>query len=304
MQDDIGLIDGVILGDRLLLLASSAQLEAEEVEHVFILDRKEGAWKVWEEELEAIRIVSTGGGIAIMSQFGPVLFVDSSGSVLEDIDDGQDGPSDLRPLNDLAVIGKALYAVGMRRQIYRRLLSSGPWARNDAGVFVPISEETNRGILAIGGFSEDEIYAVGFEGEVWLYHGKEWRAVDSPTNVRLEAISCNSSGEVVLAGEAGLILIGRRDAWEIIDHDETETVLVAACEFSGKTYLASEDEGMFVLGPERVLEKVNLDHHEQLGIARLKSDGSKLLAVGEEGALVFDGDIWERLALPDIPGFE
>ncbi len=307
MQDEIGLIDGILLaGDRIMILGSSAQLEVEDVEHVFVFDRKGGSSAVFEEGLEALRIAPTDvngiPGMAIMSMFGPVRLFNANGVLSEDIGDEEDGPSDLRPLNDLAQIGSALYAVGMRRQVYRRALLGGNWERIDEGVFVPISEETDSGFLSVSGFSELEVYAVGFEGEIWQYDGSEWIKRDTPTNVRLEAVQCRTSGDVLVCGEAGVILIGRANAWSVVEQSAVETDLIAIAEFGEKTYLASEEEGLFTLDAQGVVEFVDLGALGADGLQRLFVRNDLMLAVFEQQALIFDGNRWERLSLPDVPG--
>lgn len=307
MQDDVGLIDGAILDEkRLFLIASSAKLEQEEVEHVFVLQLRDGQWTVSEEDLEAIRVVVTRSGdqngLALMGMFGrAIVFQTGGGASRETIGDPDNGPSDIRPLNDMAQIGASLFVVGMRRQVYKRRLDQRVWTRIDDGVFIPISDEAEEGFLAVDGFTESEIYAAGFEGEIWWYDGSTWSKVQTPTNLRLEGVCCLSSGRVITVGEAGVILTGRRDQWSSIEQTDVESDLVSVAEFQDQVYVCSEEEGVFLLQDGRLI-KCDTGVEEDVSFQRLRATPSQLLAVAESAALIFDGNRWQPLDLPDVPG--
>ncbi len=58
----------------------------------------------------------------------------------------------------------------MKRQVYRR---GGERRWTDMSAPFPKPRET-AGFEAIDGYSSNEIYAVGWSGEIWQFNGKKW----------------------------------------------------------------------------------------------------------------------------------
>jgi hypothetical protein len=84
-------------------------------------------------------------------------------------------PKDREPLRGIRRIGPHIYAVGMDRQAYRRE-SSGSWQSfgppgwREQGLPAPSAVQAT-GFEAVDGFSESDVYAVGWRGEIWHYDG-------------------------------------------------------------------------------------------------------------------------------------
>ena len=83
-------------------------------------------------------------------------------------------PFDLRFCG--AIAGSA-YACGMKRQVYRRS-GEARWVEMHAPE--PKGKRV-AGFEAIAGFDEQEIYAVGWEGEIWELAKKKWVDRSSPS---------------------------------------------------------------------------------------------------------------------------
>ena len=64
-----------------------------------------------------------------------------------------------------------------------------------------------------------QIYAAGWEGEIWHYDGNRWSSICSPTNIILNDICCAGDGNVYAGGRVGMLIVCRRDHWKVIDHD-------------------------------------------------------------------------------------
>ena len=56
------------------------------------------------------------------------------------------------------------------------------------------------GFEAIAGFGEENIYAVGWRGEIWQRKDDGWIQRDSPANVILTGVCCTDDGYVYICG--------------------------------------------------------------------------------------------------------
>jgi hypothetical protein len=117
-------------------------------------------------------------------------------------------------LRCLRTIGNRFYTAGMDRMVQRRL---GPGQWEPIGPQRPEKSEGIVGFEDIDGFSEDEIYAVGWQGEIWRCLAGRWSRIDSPVSANLHAVCCASDGMVYAVGASGCMLKGRGETWEIID---------------------------------------------------------------------------------------
>jgi hypothetical protein len=191
--------------------------------------------------------------VVIVGPFGDVLVSTPRGNGNEMVDASEDGPSGRGVLRDLRLIGRHVYAAGTHRQVYRREASDDPaaigfWRRMDAGVVLPRPSDELRGFNSIDGFSEEDIYAVGWRGEIWHYDGSRWHAIESPTNLKLERVVCGGDGNVYAAGQVGVLLRGRGNRWSAIPQKATDKQFWGAEWYRDRLWLATQS-GVFVLDP-------------------------------------------------------
>lgn len=103
------------------------------------------------------------------------------------------------------------YAIGVGRNIYKRR-NIGQWDKFDKG----IEEKDSLAFSDIDAFTESDMYAVGGDGEVWLYDGDNWSQCGFPSNEQLNTVVCAPDGYVYIGGESGNIWRGLNNTWEKI----------------------------------------------------------------------------------------
>jgi len=141
------------------------------------------------------------------------------------------------PLRSLSSVDECIYASGMGRSVLRRR-NVGTWEEigpgtttNDDGLVV--------GFEDIDGFSADELYAVGWRGEIWKCAGGAWSQLDSPVSVNLNAVCCAGNDTVYIVGDEGCMLKGRGDMWEVLDTGRFENLMDVAY-FDGSVYVTTD----------------------------------------------------------------
>jgi hypothetical protein len=251
--------------------------------------KSDGRWGRFVVPWSATRMWVINQGGAYVFATGPegkVAILTPTGSREESIDPTADGPISRGPIRDLHGIGGALYACGMGRQVYRRT-GDGLWQRADTGAVLPRGVARVAGFNSIDGTSEDDIFAVGFLGEIWRYEVNSWRQLDSPTNAILYGVKVVGKSEAFACGQNGVLLRGRGDVWEAIDHQSTEDDFWDLEWFRDRLYVASDD-AIYRLDQNDVLTELAFDEvytfgdlHANDGV--LWSFGTKDLIWTEDG---------------------
>lgn len=187
---------------------------------------------------------------------GRVVILTLTGSSEEMIDASGQGPGARGHIRDLRGIGEHLYACGMGRQVYRRT-GPGKWVRADKGTVLPAGTTTVAGFNAMDGRSEEDIYAVGFGGEIWRCTQGKWRQLDSPTRLMLNHVRVVNEDRVYACGQNGVLLRGSGDDFEIVAHDATRDAWWGMEWFKGKLYVSSEDT-VYVLHDDKTLRPLDM----------------------------------------------
>ncbi|MGV3624285.1 MAG: hypothetical protein ACO1OB_25930 [Archangium sp.] len=119
-------------------------------------------------------------------------------------------------LRQVNAIGDRIFACGMNRVVLER---TGVGAWKSVG---PVVDEAGIvGFEAVAGFDENELYAAGWNGELWWRDAGTWRRVESGTTVNLKSLTC-ADGFVYAVGDEGVLLQGRRDSWTKFASGTTE----------------------------------------------------------------------------------
>ena len=73
------------------------------------------------------------------------------------------------------------------------------------------------GFEAVAGTSHADIVAVGWDGAIWCFDGRQWEIQDSPINLILSDVIGLADGTFWACGQEGTVLKGRRGAWRALE---------------------------------------------------------------------------------------
>jgi hypothetical protein len=191
----------------------------------------------------------------------------------------------------MAAIDGDIYACGMGRTAALRI---GPLQWKD--ISAPKPKDTNQvlGFEDIDGFSAKDLYAVGWQGEIWQRKGSKWRQVDSPVSANLNAVCCADDGMVYVVGDNGVMLKGRDDTWREIATGLTEP-LQDVRDFGGKVYVVT-DFDIYELADDTLQEVTLAGGDDEPGtcLHLLRGDDG-LISLGLKDVLKLHGGTWQRV---------
>lgn len=212
----------------------------------------------------------------------------------EEIDPTKNGPRLHGDIRDLRFIGEHLYAGGMGRQVYRRE-GKNEWIHRDTGVLQSPSTEEVKGFNSIDGLEEDDIYAVGFEGEIWHFHKGKWHKVESPTNLILNKVRAVRTDLVFACGQMGTLLRGHGNTWNFVDQGGTEDQIWDLEWFDDTPIIATDDQ-LFRLTSDDTLEAVDMELEYETTCGSLHVNDGLLLSVGRKHICwTEDGKKWHDI---------
>ncbi len=191
-------------------------------------------------------------------------------------------------------VGEDLLVVGMQRQVYRRAADGG-WSDWMSGLPTDEPKGSISGFEAVTAVGPTEVYAGGWDGELWEHDGTRWARKDSPTNQIITGLGHAADSPVYGCGRNGLVLRGRHDAWEVILHRQCPDDLWSIVPFKGHVYAASLRRLYRITNDTRI-ELVDVAHLGADSFAELISDGETLWSVGAKDLLAFNGSEWLRIA--------
>jgi hypothetical protein len=185
-----------------------------------------------------------------------------------------------------AVEGKA-YAIGMGGTLCR-WDAPNLWTRLEVGIPREVDLE------ALDGFSESEMYAVGWNGEIWRLRDNYSKRLHSPTNLILTSVCCAGDGMVYCCGQKGTLLHGREGQWDLLDHGDTSEDLWAVHWFQGSLYVSSMTFLYKLVGNH--LERVRFDEDIPGSFYHLTSFSDAVLwSIGAKDVMEYNGSNWSRI---------
>lgn len=201
-------------------------------------------------------------------------------------------PKKRGPLREIRGIanGRA-YAVGTCRQAYVRE-DADQWKCIDESAQVGDTPITDTSFESIDGFNEQEIYTVGWEGEIWKYDGSHFSQQKSPTRLALYKVRCAPDGFVYACGQLGTLLRGRDNQWEIIEHKSTTEDLWGMEFFNGQLYVSSTRLVYQLLDGK--LKPVDFGDEIVRTCYHLSAADGIMWSTGSKDVMEFDGSNWKR----------
>jgi hypothetical protein len=201
----------------------------------------------------------------------------------------------------LRTIGGYVYAAGGRRSVCRR---EGPnqWVKMwDESLPLPKVKKTpdyNRfGFEAIDGFSTEDLYVAGGDGDIWNFSQGRWRQIAFPSNVPLQNLCCGADGQVYVAGQGGEIYRGRGNTWTKI-HDGGISLPINDMVWFQDQVWCTNDSGIWTIQNDQVMRADVPDFVRSCAGYASAADGV-LLVAGMYGAALHDGQQWNSLV--DLP---
>jgi len=224
------------------------------------------------------------------------------------------------PNNEQGSLAKGLvnidgnvYAYGMVRSVFKRT-GIQQWENLTAETKHPsmwgdIKEKKERffgnevGFSALDGFTGDDLYAGGNQGDCWHYHKQQWRKVDLPLNSDIAAITCAPDDQVYVASRLGPVLKGRDNRWQTLDKFKEIT---HSAWFQNRIYFVAKS-GLILTHNEGETElseakfAVDFPHHMHRLIRGIAACEECLVIYTDVQAYAWDGEIWhEIIELPAL----
>jgi hypothetical protein len=199
------------------------------------------------------------------------------------------------PVKQIREIGSKLHVCGDQGQVYR--LEGHGWIHIDTGILDRKISATALDLNSIDGTAEDDIFVVGYGGEIRHFSGRSWSSIDSQTNMNLERVHCVGPGETYVCGDEGTFLrISSRGVENFSLDDEGEDFW-GLSSLNGRVFVASLERIYAFNGSE--LEQVDTKLEPPIGSYRLDSRDGQLWSFGATDLACFDGTTWTRIIDPD-----
>lgn len=286
---------GVATSDNMIFICiMNDGLAEERQQHAIPLFFKNGAWSSLANETVLPWVVAgmdpiadLSSQIAMVGWGGQALIIDGELTRREALQ--RNDPEFVSIIRSVKTIADTIYAVGMRRQVYKRS-KENVWMNIDDEVAYQ-GDDIAVGFNTIGGFNVEELYAAGLNGEIWGYDGGKWNEIQSPTNVHLHSICCASDKNVYIGGNSGLFIRGRYNAWDILDSNIEETIWDIHC-FGDILYLLTNNGVYRYVDQE--LEKIKDNLLDYEGFVRISSSNDRLWVFGQKKIVQYDGLSWSE----------
>jgi len=286
----------VVKNDEVVLTGNYYDLEDSTEQRIAILSLKNGKWGGLDLSGTAHSVRVEGSG----STKAYLILERNRGVYVVRPPDGMNfievAPDREGFLMDLRKVGRFWYTVGGHHQIHKSE-SGESWDGFDDDIVIHGDAGIGAVLLSVDGFSESDIWAVGFDGVILHFNGTAWYEYESPTNIGLQRVLCVADDEVYICGNARGLYRGDNTHWyELTDVDESETFWDMAF-FQGSLYVCSK-KNLYKLEKDELVP-VEIPVKGPLGFYRMSCNEKQLWTCGNECLLRFDGSTWKQFVFPD-----
>lgn len=192
----------------------------------------------------------------------------------------------------VAAIGDVIFAAGMGRSVIRRDGRDG-WVEFGPGT-TDADEGRITGFEGIDGFSVEDIYVAGWNGEIWRWHAAVWRRIDSPTNANLNAVACAPDGLVYVVGDNGSMLRGAGDLWTVIETNRPENLMDVAA-FEADVFVVTDYKILRLTPTGLAPDDRFADDDRPATCLHLLRAADGVISLGTKDMFVFSGGVWRRI---------
>lgn len=193
-------------------------------------------------------------------------------------------------LTALSVIAGNYYAAGMGRTVCLRV-APGKWKNISPEAELPSDKVL--GFEDIDGFSANDIYAVGWAGEIWNYGNGSWIQIETGSKQNFNAVCCAEDGNIYVVGDGGACFVRRNGKWQVI---KTGVVgdLQDVRDFDGKIYVVS-DHQMFQLQEDQLIVESAFSEVESNTFLHLLKAKNGLVSMGPKNLWALSKGTWNKL---------
>lgn len=212
------------------------------------------------------------------------------------------------PIRKVRNISGKAYVAARWRTVFRRN-SSDIWVclsgNSSKQIKTLKKEKYDPGFNDIGGFSENDIYACGGQGDLWHFNGEEWSQLNCTTHLKLYSLCCAPNGKVYIGCESGRIISGRDSSWKMLDVKAPKVKIFDVVWYKDKLYLACGKYGLYVYNMDVIIPVDYLssskastaenDFTPPASVRSLSADDDTLAVTGTDKVLTFNGESWKNV---------
>jgi hypothetical protein len=289
-------LDGAIIdGNTFRFIAVEDDRARENVPHGLVLTCRDGKWlgaEIGERLISCTRTGVSSYSFIAIAESGRELIIGDGGVRQELVATGPHSPTANGPLTAVKCWNNdIIFSVGTARQVYRKA-SVDSWERCDQSCKSKNKwERASSSFLDIDGYSLDEVYAVGWDGEIWMFDGASWKRMNSPVKLALHSVCCAPDGTVYACGQSGALLRGRRSDWTVMGRCGPDEGLRSICCHEGRIYVSSTNI-IYVLNGDTLAPCADAPIGST---GKLRSANGVLMSVGLKDVALFHSGGWRTL---------
>ncbi len=186
------------------------------------------------------------------------------------------------------------YTVGEDREIYKRV-GAGQWEKLSG---LPEEDDIDDvGFEDFDAFAENDMYAVGGNGDLWHFDGNSWSQKGFPSNIALATVTCAGDGNVYITGEGGNIWVGRDSTWKLVYEGKSTIPWNDAIWFNGQLWLSS-DYRLRIWDGSNLIPPKDADGDDVLMSGHMDARDGILAIASTDTVMTFDGKEWRVIVAP------